>query len=88
MLNILATKIREQQKALGKDVFLKELKFNSTMWSNVGTILVEFFEDVFINLTYKNEFVFYSENTKATGIKALNIITEYWQKIDPSFKPD
>ena len=58
------------------------------MWSNVGTILVEFFEDVFINLTYKNEFVFYSENTKATGIKALNIITEYWQKIDPSFKPD
>ena len=88
LLNILATKIREQQKALGKDVFLKELKFNSTMWSNVGTILVEFFEDVFINLTYKNEFVFYSENTKATGIKALNIITEYWQKIDPSFKPD
>ena len=88
LLNILATKIREQQKALGKDVFLKELKFNSTMWSNVGAILVEFFEDVFINLTYKNEFVFYSENTKATGIKALNIITEYWQKIDPSFKPD
>lgn len=88
LLNILATKIREEQKALGKDVFLKELKVNSTMWSNVGTILAEFFEDVFLNLTYKNEFVFYSDNTKATGIKALNIITEYWRKIDPSFNPD
>jgi hypothetical protein len=87
LFNILATKIRDEQRALGKDVFLAELSIYSSMWVNVGNILVEFFEDVFLNLTYKNEHVFYSSLTAATGIKALNIITEYWKKIDPNFNP-
>ena len=88
LFNILATKIRDEQRALGKDVFLSELSIYSSMWINVGNILVEFFEDVFLNLTYKNEHVFYSPITSVTGIKALNIITEYWKKIDPNFNPN
>jgi hypothetical protein len=39
-------------------------------------------------MKYKNEYVFYSDNTKATGIKALNIIAEYWKKIYPDYNPD
>lgn len=88
LFNILATKIRDEQRALGKDVFLAELSIYSSMWINVGNILADFFEDVFLNLTYKNEHVFYSANTAVTGIKALNIITEYWKKIDPNFNPN
>jgi hypothetical protein len=54
----------------------------------VATILTEFFEDVFMNLRYKNEYVFYSQNTYSSGIKALNIMRDYWRKIDPNYNPD
>ena len=88
LFNILATRIREQQRALGKDVFLKEQTRFSTIWTSVATILTEFFEDVFMNLRYKNEYVFYSQNTYSSGIKALNIMRDYWRKIDPNYNPD
>ena len=53
LFNILATKIRDEQRALGKDVFLAELSIYSSMWINVGNILADFFEDVFLNITYR-----------------------------------
>ena len=83
LFNILATKIREQNH----NIILKEKDYTNAVWRDAAEILADFFNDVFLNMKYKNEYVFYSVNTP-TGIKALNIIAEYWKKIYPDYNPD
>lgn len=88
LFNILATKIYHETQEKGKAVYLAEVTQFNNIWTTVAEILVDFFYDVFSNMKYKNEYVFYSNNTKSTGIKAFNIMAEYWKKISPDYNPD
>lgn len=89
LLNILATKFyNEMMEQTGKAVYIKDFTPYDNRWSQVADILIEFFNDVFMNMKYKNEYVFYSSRTATSGIKAFNIMKDYWTKITPDYNPD